>query len=202
VDVIIIQCHAFLNDHEPVDVDNYHTVVILLLQSCTFFYYMHTVTETEVVTILLSNDYCSCIELPCDERGRGLLTVAISNPYSGQKDFICNVALSDSDPLTGPGGVACYNSNRCLEITNFLQCDDEYPYFFQICEYPNDNTRCSVCFQNVNELNGTRMDFFWYQINICTGQGYYHDRMYFRSFALKSKNISYNHYSCSIKLLF
>lgn len=151
--------------------------------------YAYAVTETEVVTVLLSNDYCSCIELPCDESGRGTLSVAISNPYAGQKDFICNVALSNSDPLTG--GVACYNSNRCVEITNFMPCN-EYPYFFQICEYPNDSTRCSVCFQNVNGLNGTRMDFFWFQINTCTGQGYYHNRMYFRSFALKSKNHNNN----------
>lgn len=147
---------------------------------------MYAVTETEVVTILLSNIYCSCIELPC-ERGQGILSVAISNPYAGQKDFICNAQLSDSDPLTE--GVPCYSSSRCLEIMNFQNCD-AYPSFFQICEYPDDSTRCSVCFQNINKLNGTRLDFFWYQINICTGQGYYHNRLYFKSILLKSKSYS------------
>ena len=147
---------------------------------------MYAVTETEVVTILLSNKYCSCVELPCDERGQGILSVAISNPYAGQKDFICNAQLSNSDPLTE--GVPCYSSSKCLEIINFQNCSD-YPSFFRICEYPDDNTRCSVCFQNINKLNGTRLDFFWYQINICTGQGFYHNRLYFKSILLRSKSV-------------
>lgn len=133
---------------------------------------IYTVSETDTATVLLSRDFCSCIEISC-EGSLGTIHVAIPNPDVTQKDLICNAGLSSFDSQLP----ACYDSSRC-QLLN----DSDIPAFFRIRENPSDRAKCAVCFKNLNKLNGLRLDFFGVQNNLCAG--FYYNRLYFKSIIL------------------
>ena len=139
---------------------------------------MYTVNETEEVNVLLSNNYCSCIEISC-EGSQGVLNIAITNPDTTQEDIICSTQLSDTDGAHED--VPCYDLSNCPDFNMY-----NYTPFFRICENPMDSSRCSVCFQNITELNITRLDFFWLQKNPCAGS-FYFNRLYFKSIMINGK---------------
>ena len=129
--------------------------------------------------MLLSDAYCSCIEISCDE-SQGTIHVAIPNPNTGQKDFICPLAFGVSDLKSGQ--TQCPDINECDTFRDY-----NYTSFLRLCVNPMDNTSCLVCFQNTNELNVTRLDFFSLQRNTCV-QSVYFNRLYFKSIMLNGNN--------------
>lgn len=147
----------------------------------------YAVNETEEVDILLSSDYCSCIEVSCEEYRS--LVVAITNPDTTQKDIICSADISHTDSEAASGDVPCYFLSRCPSFNT------TYNPFFRICQNPTDSSRCSVCFKNM--INGfrTRLDFFWTQKYNCHDR-LYTNRLYFKSIVINGKLIKWQTYKC------
>lgn len=152
---------------------------------CLTLFIYNAVSKTEDVTALVSDAYCSCIDIPC-EVNQGILHLAIANPDAEQRDFICSAALSVSD-VHETQNLPCYEISKCIDLM-----DNNYPPFLRVCENPMDSNRCSVCFQKLNKLSITslRVDFFFLQRNICRGEIFYADRSYFKSILLNGKDFS------------
>ena len=150
--------------------------------TCHYFillYIFYAVSQTDAITVLLSDAYCSCVEISCDAN-QGTIHIAIANPDTEQKDIICTAALGASDLRSGQ--TTCYDINECDAFRVY-----NYPPFIRICENPMDSTRCSVCFQNTNKLNVTRLDLFSLQRNTCTQSAYF-NRLYFKSMMLNGNS--------------
>ena len=148
-----------------------HTLIIHLV--------ILAVNHTETVPLLLGNNKCTCLEIPCN----GGLTVVVTTSNSTLADIICPAYVL----LDG----TCFNIGDCANFNAY----NAYHPFFHICENPMDHSRCSVCFENITtDLNGVKL-FFYTLINtavICSSQEPL-TRAYFRSFQLYSKFYSINY---------
>ena len=125
------------------------------------------VTKTEIISLVLGDNKCTCIEIEC----QGSLNVAISNPANSAPDILCPV-FADS----------CYSPSDCngFDGTSFFQiCEDRPDNLMNSCTY-------NMCFGNVSEpLNGTRLDFFVLNKTRCGSTLVYHPREYYRSFEIR-----------------
>ena len=129
------------------------------------------VTETEIISLILGDNNCTCIEIECQRS----LNVAISNPVSSVPDVLCPIFADD-----------CYSPTDCngFDDTSFFQiCDDQPNDLMNSCTY-------NMCFGNVSELlNGTRLDFFVLNKTRCGPTQVYYPREYLKSLEIRGKRV-------------